>query len=156
MLFVFRFTLKQQPVCFTLPPKGASNPKMCRCSVLSPGSGTFRWSVSALVHMPTVAHADIFQFFRLHYNAVQSFREKSKEDSAPINAGYMVLEPEIFDYLDGDECIFEQAPLEKLAEEGQLMSYRHRGFWQCMDTMREKIQLENLWSHGKAPWKIWE
>ena len=89
-------------------------------------------------------------------NAVQSFREKSKEDSAPINDGYMVLEPEIFDYLDGDECIFEQAPLEKLAEEGQLMSYRHRGFWQCMDTMREKIQLENLWSHGKAPWKVWD
>ena len=89
-------------------------------------------------------------------NAVQSFREKSKADSAPINAGYMVLEPEIFDYLDGDECIFEQAPLEKLAEEGQLMSYRHRGFWQCMDTMREKIQLENLWTHGKAPWKIWD
>ena len=89
-------------------------------------------------------------------NAVQSFREKSKEDSAPINAGYMVLEPEIFDYLDGDECIFEQAPLEKLAEEGQLMSYRHRGFWQCMDTMREKIQLENLWTHGKAPWKVWD
>ena len=87
-------------------------------------------------------------------NAVQSFREKSKEDSAPINAGYMVLEPEIFDYLDGDECIFEQAPLEKLAEEGQLMSYCHRGFWQCMDTMREKIQLENLWTHGKAPWKV--
>ena len=89
-------------------------------------------------------------------NAVRSFREKSIKDSAPINAGYMVLEPEIFDYLDGDECIFEQAPLEKLAEEGQLMSYRHRGFWQCMDTMREKIQLENLWSHGKAPWKVWD
>ena len=88
-------------------------------------------------------------------NAVQSFREKSKEDSAPINAGYMVLEPEVFDYLDGDECIFEQAPLQKLAAEGQLMCYQHRGFWQCMDTMREKIQLENLWQHGKAPWKVW-
>ena len=88
-------------------------------------------------------------------NAVQSFREKSKEDSAPINAGYMVLEPGIFDYLDGDECIFEQVPLQKLAAEGQLMCYQHRGFWQCMDTMREKIQLENLWQHGKAPWKVW-
>ena len=88
-------------------------------------------------------------------NAVQSFREKSKEDSAPINAGYMVLEPGIFDYLDGDECIFEQVPLQKLAAEGQLMCYQHRGFWQCMDTMREKIQLENLWQHGQAPWKVW-
>ena len=70
--------------------------------------------------------------------------------------GAKLLESEIFDYLDEDKCIFEQAPLEKLAEEGQLMSYRHRGFWQCMDTMREKIQLENLWSHGKAPWKVWD
>lgn len=89
-------------------------------------------------------------------NAVQSFREKSKEDSAPINAGYMVLEPEVFEYLDGDDCIFERAPLQQLAAEGQLMCYQHRGFWQCMDTMREKIQLENLWKHGKAPWKVWE
>ena len=89
-------------------------------------------------------------------NAVRSFREKSKEDSAPINAGYMVLEPEIFDYLDGDDCIFEQAPLQQLAAEGQLMCYQHRGFWQCMDTMREKIQLENLWKHDQAPWKVWD
>ena len=89
-------------------------------------------------------------------NAVQSFREKSKEDSAPINAGYMVLEPKVFDYLGGDDCIFEQAPLQQLAAEGQLMCYQHRGFWQCMDTMREKIQLENLWKHGKAPWKVWD
>lgn len=88
-------------------------------------------------------------------NAVQSFREKSKEDSAPINAGYMVLESKVFDYLGGDDCIFEQAPLQQLAAEGQLMCYQHRGFWQCMDTMREKIQLENLWKHGKAPWKVW-
>lgn len=89
-------------------------------------------------------------------NAVQSFREKSKEDSAPINAGYMVLEPKVFDYLGGDDCIFEQAPLQQLAANGQLMCYQHRGFWQCMDTMREKIQLENLWKHGKAPWKVWD
>lgn len=89
-------------------------------------------------------------------NAVQSFREKSKEDSAPINAGYMVLEPKVFDYLGGDDCIFEQAPLQQLAAEGQLMCYQHRGFWQCMDTMREKIQLENLWKHGKTPWKVWD
>lgn len=88
-------------------------------------------------------------------NAVQSFREKSKTDSAPINAGFMVLEPQIFDYLTGDACVFEQEPLKRLAEEGQLMSYQHRGFWQCMDTLREKIELENLWKSGKAPWKVW-
>lgn len=89
-------------------------------------------------------------------NAVRSFREKTKEDSVPINAGYMVLEPEIFDYLDDDDCIFEKEPLRKLAEEGQLMSYQHTGFWQCMDTLREKNQLEKLWKSGMAPWKVWD
>ena len=89
-------------------------------------------------------------------NAVRSFREKTKEDSVPINAGYMVLEPQVFDYLDGDECIFEKEPLRKLAEEGQLMSYQHKGYWQCMDTLREKNQLEKLWKSGKAPWKVWD
>ena len=88
-------------------------------------------------------------------NAVRSFREKSAKDTAPINAGYMVLEPQVFDYLGGDDCIFEQEPLARLAEEGQLMSYLHTGFWQCMDTQREKLQLERLWQSGTAPWKVW-
>ena len=89
-------------------------------------------------------------------NAVHVFREKSKIDSAPINAGYMVLEPKIFDYLlGGDQCIFEQEPLRRLSEEGELMSYQHPGFWQCMDTLREKIELEKLWNTGDAPWKVW-
>lgn len=88
-------------------------------------------------------------------NAVHSFREKSNMDSTPINAGYMVLEPKIFDYLTDDTCVFEQYPLSKLAEEGQLMSYSHRGFWQCMDTLHEKVELENLWATGNAPWKVW-
>lgn len=89
-------------------------------------------------------------------NAVRSFREKSSRDSAPINAGYMVLEPGVFNYLGGDDCIFEQEPLSRLAEEGQLMSYLHHGFWQCMDTQREKTQLERLWERGDAPWKVWD
>ncbi len=89
-------------------------------------------------------------------NAVRSFREKSKEDSAVINAGYMVLEPEVFDYLDGDDCIFEQEPLNTLATKGELMSYRHFGFWQCMDTLREKMELDQLWNSGNAPWKVWD
>ena len=88
-------------------------------------------------------------------NAVRSFREKSQADSAPINAGFMVLEPQVFDYLTGDDCIFEQEPLSRLAQEGQLMSYQHRGFWQCMDTLREKIMLDTLWDSGNAPWKVW-
>ncbi len=88
-------------------------------------------------------------------NAVKSFREKNVSDSAPINAGYMVLGPEIFDYIEGDSTIFEQAPLEKLVEQNQLMSFVYRGFWQCMDTSREKDILEKLWETGQAPWKVW-
>lgn len=88
-------------------------------------------------------------------NAVKSFREKNINDGAPINAGYMVLEPEIFDYIDGDTCVFEQEPLRKLVEEGQLMSYIHEGFWQCMDNVREKAMLERLLEADKAPWKKW-
>ena len=86
---------------------------------------------------------------------MRAFREKSIRDSASINAGFMVLDPKVFDYLNGDECIFEQEPLMKLAQEGQLMSYRHTGFWQCMDTEREKKELEKLWETGHAPWKVW-
>ena len=89
------------------------------------------------------------------HNAVQSFREKSQMDGAPINAGYMVLNPEIFDYIDGDRTVFEKEPLEKLADEGELMSYPHRGYWQCMDSMREKKMLEKLLDAGRAPWKKW-
>lgn len=88
-------------------------------------------------------------------NAVKSFREKNKTDSAPINAGYMVLEPAIFDYIEGDSTVFERAPLEKLVAEGQLMSYMHKGYWQCMDTRREKDILENHLNNGTAPWKKW-
>ncbi len=89
-------------------------------------------------------------------NAVHSFREKSAVDGSPINAGYMVLNPEIFDYIDGDSTVFEKTPLERLATEGQLMSYSHTGYWQCMDTKREKDTLEQLWNKNKAPWKKWE
>ncbi len=89
-------------------------------------------------------------------NAVRSFREKNIRDSKPINAGYMVLNKEIFNYLEGgDDVIFEQRPLQRLAEEGQLMSYMHQGFWQCMDTEREKKILETLWASGNAAWKKW-
>lgn len=89
-------------------------------------------------------------------NAVKSFREKQVTDGVPINAGYMVLEPEIFDYIDGDLTVFEKEPLEQLAAKGELMSYIHKGFWQCMDNMREKEMLEKLLANNKAPWKKWE
>ena len=85
--------------------------------------------------------------------AVKAFREKNSMDGAPINAGYMVLEPDIFDLLDGDNCVFERKPLETLAAKGELMSYIHEGFWQCMDNIREKNLLDKLLQEGKAPWK---
>ena len=89
-------------------------------------------------------------------NSVRAFREKQAEDSSPINAGYMVLEPEVFEYLTDDKCVFEQEPMNRLAEEGQLMSYKHRGFWQCMDNIREKDILEKMITAGKAPWMKWD
>ena len=88
-------------------------------------------------------------------NAVKSFREKNIKDKAPINAGYMVLNPEVFDYLEGDNTVFEKDPLERLASENQLMSYRHNGFWQCMDNVKEKITLEELIAKKAAPWIKW-
>lgn len=89
-------------------------------------------------------------------NAVKSFREKNITDGAPINAGYMVLEPAIFDYIEGDGTVFEKEPLERLVSEGELMSYIHEGFWQCMDNVREKAMLEKLLATNTAPWKKWE
>ena len=89
-------------------------------------------------------------------NMIKAFREKSSNDGSRINGGYMILEPEVFDYIDGDNTVFEKEPLQRLAEEGQLMSYFHDGYWQCMDTKREKDKLEELWASGHAPWKKWE
>ena len=89
-------------------------------------------------------------------NAVKSFREKNLIDAIPINAGYMVLEPDVFNLLDGDDTVFEQKPLKTLADEGQLMSYIYEGFWQCMDNTRERDMLERLLQTGAAPWKKWE
>ena len=88
-------------------------------------------------------------------DGINSFKEKPKEEGGWINGGFMVLNKEIFDYIDGDGTVFEQEPLEGVARHGQLKAYRHFGFWQCMDTMRDKQLLERLWQDGKAPWKVW-
>lgn len=88
-------------------------------------------------------------------NTITAFREKDDEDGSLINGGFMVCEPEVFDYLEGDATVFEQEPMKRLAAKGELKSYYHGGFWQCMDTKREKDKLESLWMSGKAPWKIW-
>ena len=89
-------------------------------------------------------------------NTIRSFREKAASDGAIINGGFMVLNPEVFSYLKDDTTVFEQEPMTRLAAGGQLMSFYHDGFWQCMDTQREMQLLETLWQSGNAPWKIWK
>jgi glucose-1-phosphate cytidylyltransferase len=88
---------------------------------------------------------------------VAAFKEKPQGDGAWINGGFFVLQPEIFKYIkDSDASIWEREPLEKLAKAGQLGAFRHTGFWKCMDTLRDKIELEKFWQSGKAPWKLWK
>lgn len=86
---------------------------------------------------------------------IEAFREKSDTDGDLINIGFMVLEPEVFDYIYGDEP-FEYEPMNRLVKDKQLLGFVHKGYWQCMDTLREKQQIEKLWDSGKAPWKLWE
>jgi glucose-1-phosphate cytidylyltransferase len=86
---------------------------------------------------------------------VNSFMEKPKGDGAMINGGFFVLSPKVIDYIADDSTIWERTPLEQLAEEGNLAAFNHRGFWQPMDTLRDKLYLEELWQTGKAPWKVW-
>lgn len=89
--------------------------------------------------------------------AAIGFREKAKEDGGWINGGFMIIEPEVFSYLGEDDyCIFERWPLQQLAQEGKLGVYKHKGFWQCMDTQRDRGLLEGLWGSGNAPWAIWD
>lgn len=88
-------------------------------------------------------------------NEVNGFYEKPKGDGSWINAGFFVLQPEIFDYIDGDSTVFEKEPLEGLAKNKELISFKHKGFWQPMDTLRDKNHLEDLWKSGKAPWRTW-
>lgn len=86
---------------------------------------------------------------------VLGFREKANDDAGYINGGFFVVEPEVHDYIDGDETVWEREPLERLAQDGGLYAYRHRGFWQNMDTLRDKNVLDGLWKSGEAPWKTW-
>lgn len=86
---------------------------------------------------------------------IREFREKTQGDGNMINIGFMVCEPQLFDYIENDQTVLEKKPLENIAKEGKLVAYRHNGFWQCMDTLREKQELETMWESGNAPWKVW-
>ena len=105
----------------------------------------------------TAVHPDSrFGVLEIEKNQIKAFREKSEADAGWINGGFMILEPQVIDYIEGDSTVFEKEPLEALVQDNQLMAFRHRGFWQCMDTMRDKEKLEQLWASNKAPWKRWE
>ncbi len=87
---------------------------------------------------------------------VEKFTEKAKENSPWINAGFFVCEPKVFDYISDDlQCVFEEEPLQNITKDGNLYTYKHKGFWQCMDTLRDNVQLNKMWDENKAPWKIW-
>ena len=96
-----------------------------------------------------------FGALELNQNKVVSFTEKPPGDGNWINGGYFVLEPSVFEYLNDDSTVWEKEPVENLARDDQLSAYRHSGFWQPLDTLREKNKLEKLWSSGQAPWKVW-
>lgn len=89
-------------------------------------------------------------------NSVKAFREKNAADSGWVNAGFMVLEPRVLDFIRDDTVMFEYEPMERLAKNGQLQCYKHKGFWHCMDTLRDKQKLEQLWENKQAPWKVWD
>jgi glucose-1-phosphate cytidylyltransferase len=97
-----------------------------------------------------------FGHLEMQGDQIVEFSEKPQTKEGWINGAFFVLEPAIFDYIDGDSTHWEKEPLERLAREGQLMAYRHNDFWQCMDTIREKYYLEGLWANGQAPWRVWE
>ncbi len=135
--------------------------------LLTYGDGVSTVNLDALVqfHMAhgkiaTMTAVNVGQQFGVldidEQGTIHRFREKQDTDGHVINGGYMVLNPEIFDYLEDDNTVFEKAPLERLAAEGELKAYVHNGFWKCMDTTRDKHQLEEMLQTGSAPWKVWE
>ena len=108
-----------------------------------------------LVTMTAVRPPARFGHLELDGDTVSEFSEKPQAGEGWINGAFFVCEPQVFDYVDGDDTQWEREPLERLAKDGQLMAYRHHGFWQCMDTIRDKKLLESLWEAGTAPWKVW-
>jgi glucose-1-phosphate cytidylyltransferase len=116
----------------------------------------FHKSHGRLATVTAVKPSARFGGMKFDCDRVIEFTEKPQSGEGWINGGFFVLEPGVFDYLGGEETIFERDPLENLARNGQLMAYKHEGFWQCMDTLRDRQLLENLWENGPRPWKIWE
>ena len=116
----------------------------------------FHKSHGKLATITAVHPVGRFGVLDLKGDQIASFGEKTESKTDWINGGYMVLDPKVIDYISGDNTTFEKEPLEKLSADGQLMAYKHSGYWQCMDTLRDKTKLEELWNSGDAPWKIWD
>jgi glucose-1-phosphate cytidylyltransferase len=116
----------------------------------------FHRSHGRLATVTAVRPPSRFGQLDLDGDRVSDFVEKPQLEQGWINGAFFVLEPGVFDYIDGDETVWEAEPMERLAHDGQLMAYRHRSFWQCMDTIRDKRLLEQLWAEGVAPWRVWE
>lgn len=121
-----------------------------------PAALEFHRAHGRLATMTAIRPESRYGIIDLQGDKVLSFREKSQQDVGWINGGFMVLEPKVLDYVAGDHVMFEREPMEQLAADGELMCFRHDGFWQCMDTLRDKQKLDSLWESGKAPWKIWD
>jgi len=116
----------------------------------------FHKSHGKLATLTAVRPTARFGHLDLNGSRVLEFSEKPQTKEGWINGAFFVLEPGVFDYIDGDQTQWEKKPMEQLAKDGQLMAYKHTGFWQCMDTLRDKHLLNQLWDSGKAPWKIWD
>ncbi len=116
----------------------------------------FHRSHGRLATMTTVRPVARYGHVTLDGSRISEFCEKPQTGEGWINGGFFVLEPGVLDYIEGDQMPWESTPLERLARDGQLMAYKHTGFWQCMDTLREKYILEDLWKSGRAPWNVWE
>ncbi len=116
----------------------------------------FHESHGKTVTLTAVSAGQRFGVLEISDKRITSFREKSRDDGSRINGGYMVCQPEIFNYIEGDKTVFEKEPLEVCAKQGELMAYNFNGYWQCMDTKREMDKLNELWDQGKAPWKSWK
>jgi glucose-1-phosphate cytidylyltransferase len=115
----------------------------------------FHKSHGKLATLTAVRPPARFGHLEIHGDQISVFDEKPQAGEGWINGAFFVIEPEVFDYIDGDATQFEKEPLSNLARDGQLMAYKHHGFWQCMDTIRDKKLLERYWESGNAPWKIW-
>ncbi|HUA08784.1 MAG TPA: glucose-1-phosphate cytidylyltransferase [Candidatus Acidoferrales bacterium] len=136
-----------EPFCFTYGDG--------LCDVNISESIAFHRKQGTLATLTAVQPPGRFGQLELSAQRITSFREKPPGDGAWVNGGFFVLQPAAIDYIKGDDTVWEREPLERLAREEQLSAFVHRGFWQPMDTMRDKTLLEGLWSEGKAPWKVW-